>query len=294
MFGFIRPVKSELRVREVERFQSVYCGLCHTIRQRYGQLHTCFLSYDMTFFALVLESLLPEGSTETRRRCIASPIVKRRVLLSDSGLERTADLSVLLTCLKIKDSVLDEHGLKKAGANVLSGVTAAGYQKAQQRLPIESAEMVRCMQQLTQIEQDKIPSIDRAADPFARMMQACIPESPDSTPRILREMLYHLGRWVYLIDACADIEEDWKSGNYNPVILRYALQQPSLQAVEESIELTLSRSLAAVYAAFQLLEVQRDYELIENIICLGLPTVTRQVLNGTYQSNGGRSRHGSL
>jgi len=32
MFGFIRPVKDELRVREVHRFQEVYCGLCPFLR----------------------------------------------------------------------------------------------------------------------------------------------------------------------------------------------------------------------------------------------------------------------
>ena len=63
MFGFIRPVKPELRVREVERFQCVYCGLCHAIRQRYGRLHTVLLSYDMTFLALVLTCLEKDEQT---------------------------------------------------------------------------------------------------------------------------------------------------------------------------------------------------------------------------------------
>ena len=53
MFGFIRPVKAELRVKEADRFQQVYCGLCHAIRAEYGRFYTLFLSYDMTFFALV-------------------------------------------------------------------------------------------------------------------------------------------------------------------------------------------------------------------------------------------------
>ena len=41
-------------------------------------------------------------------------------------------------------------------------------------------------------------------------------------------------------------------------------------------------------------DYDEDDALIENIIWLGLPTVTRQVLDGTYQMNGGRMRHGSL
>ena len=43
MFGFIRPVKSELKVKEADRFQQVYCGLCHAIRARYGRFFTMFL-----------------------------------------------------------------------------------------------------------------------------------------------------------------------------------------------------------------------------------------------------------
>ena len=54
MFGFIRPLKSELKVREWERFQSVYCGLCHSIRSRYGSAQAMLLSYDCTYLALVL------------------------------------------------------------------------------------------------------------------------------------------------------------------------------------------------------------------------------------------------
>lgn len=53
MFGFVRPLRGELKVREWERFQSVYCGLCHTIRRRYGFMQTMMLSYDCTYLALV-------------------------------------------------------------------------------------------------------------------------------------------------------------------------------------------------------------------------------------------------
>ena len=43
--------------------------------------------------------------------------------------------------------------------------------------------------------------------------------------RILEQILYHLGRWVYLIDAADDLKKDAESGNYNPVALRYGLER---------------------------------------------------------------------
>ena len=69
MFGFIRPVKSELKVKEADRFQQVYCGLCHAIRARYGRFYTMFLSYDMTFYALVVGSGEVSVPPAERRRC---------------------------------------------------------------------------------------------------------------------------------------------------------------------------------------------------------------------------------
>ena len=114
MFGFIRPVKPELRVREVERFQCVYCGLCHAIRQEYGRLHTMFLSYDMTFLALVLTSLEEAEPEVVQRRCAASPVRPKAVCIAGAGLARAADLSVLLAYHKICDTLLDERGDRKS------------------------------------------------------------------------------------------------------------------------------------------------------------------------------------
>lgn len=295
MFGFIRPAKSELRVRELERFQSLYCGLCHAIRRQYGRVHTLSLSYDMTFLMLLLEGLLPEGADTHDIRCDASPVRKKCVLCEDAATEFAADVSVLLTYHKLQDSIADDRGIKRLTAIALKKLCHKGYQKAQKRQKSLDDTMRACLQELSTIEHEEAPSIDRAADPFARLLAACLPDWIDeSTARILRELLYHVGRWIYLIDACADLQEDWESGDYNPVALRYALTAPSLEPVKKQLEATLERSIAATHAALMLLDIRRDYEIIENIVCMGIPLTTRQVLDGTYQSNGGRNRHGSL
>ena len=152
MFGFIRPVKPELRVREVERFQCVYCGLCHAIRQEYGRLHTMFLSYDMTFLALVLTSLEETAPEIVRRRCDASPVRPKAVCTAGAGILRAADLSVLLTYHKVCDTLLDERGIKRFGARILRTLLRRGYEKAQRRLPEEDAAMESCLAELHALE----------------------------------------------------------------------------------------------------------------------------------------------
>ena len=49
MYGYVRPDKGELRVREYELFRAVYCGLCQALRERYGFLSRFAVNYDMTF-----------------------------------------------------------------------------------------------------------------------------------------------------------------------------------------------------------------------------------------------------
>lgn len=110
MFGFIRPVKAELRVKEADRFQQVYCGLCHAIRAEYGRFYTLFLSYDMTFFALVAGSEEAETAPPCRKRCDASPFRRKSCAETDDALRLAADASILLTYHKFQDDLADEKG----------------------------------------------------------------------------------------------------------------------------------------------------------------------------------------
>ena len=260
MFGFIRPVKSELKVKEADRFQQVYCGLCHAIRARYGRFYTMFLSYDMTFYALVVGSgETPKAQTE-RRRCDAHPVTKRVCAAPDDALALAADASVLLSYHKFRDNLADEKGAKRLLAAVLCRLGRRGYEKARARLPEADRDIRAALDELHVLETENCASMDRAADASARMTAAVVPHT----------------------------------GAYNPLVQRYALKTPDITDIKQPLERTLERSLADVCTAFDLLDAQRDAEIIRNIIFLGMPTVTRQVLDGTYQPNGGRGKHGSL
>lgn len=295
MFGYVLPVKSELKVRELERFRAVYCGLCQEIRRQYGIYHTLFLSYDMTFLALVLGACAPEDPGEEAMRCAVRGFRSQNIVCASDPLRLAAQESVLLVKHKLLDNVQDEEGLKKAGALMLTRLGAGAFRAAAESLPEFDRTAGLCMNDLAALESERAPSLDRPADAFARLTQAAIPEmdGSDST-RILRHMFYHLGRWIYLIDAVHDLKEDMDKGSYNPIAARFGLEEPDISPVRQEIQLTLERSLIDIHGAYQLLKIYRDGGLIENIIDLGLPLVTKQVLDGTFDRNGGHNKHGSL
>ena len=63
MFGYINVNKPEMKLKELDLYQSYYCGLCKTLKSQFGRKGQLTLSYDMTFVILLLTSLY-EPETE--------------------------------------------------------------------------------------------------------------------------------------------------------------------------------------------------------------------------------------
>ena len=66
MFGYVRPHRGELLVREYQQYKAVYCQLCRQLGKDYGVLARLTLSYDCTFYAML--ALGTQGDRVSRRR----------------------------------------------------------------------------------------------------------------------------------------------------------------------------------------------------------------------------------
>ena len=97
-------------------------------------------------------------------------------------------------------------------------------------------------------------------------------------------MLYHLGRWVYLMDAADDLKEDAQSGNYNPVALRFGLKDGEwTPEARREFAATLDHSIHMMTTAFELWDFGVWTEILEKTLYNGLFRVGKAVLDGTYR-----------
>ena len=76
MFGYVMPCKNGTKVRDYEKFKAYYCGLCHTIKEQYGNLPRATLNYDMTFLAILLDSLNDKPLASKKITCSLHPFQK--------------------------------------------------------------------------------------------------------------------------------------------------------------------------------------------------------------------------
>ena len=116
LYGYVTINRAALTDGQLSRFQACYCGLCHTLRETYGQLSRLTLSYDMTVMALVHSALYePLDEKSARLRCPTHPI-RPRPVWRDGVYGYAAAMSVALAYHKCLDDWHDEHSYKKYAA----------------------------------------------------------------------------------------------------------------------------------------------------------------------------------
>ena len=280
MFGYVRPVLNELTQEQKDAYQSAYCGLCHTMGRRHGWLTRFTLNYDFTLLAL-LHYGCTASSTTVCLRCPVHPFRKGKVCLCGDALEAAADESIILTWYKLSDDVADRNWVAGLPARVLRFLFRKAYFRAAQARPEFDAGVRREMERLSQLERVRSPQLDRIADTFAKILAAASADYPDPAQRrAMEQLLYHLGRWVYLVDAWDDLEEDRKAGRYNPLDARF---DGKAKEERDYVETTMTHSVRLIYSAFNLLDLGSWKPVIENILYRGLPGVQTAVLDGRWK-----------
>ena len=103
--------------------------------------------------------------------------------------------------------------------------------------------------------------------------------------RVLEQILYHLGRWVYLVDAADDLKKDAASGNYNPVALRFGLTDGIWTAeARREFAATLDHYIHMMATAFELWDFGVWTPILETTFYTGLFHVGKAVLDGTFRT----------
>lgn len=284
MFGYVRPLKAHLLMKEFTRYRAVYCGVCKALSDRYGQVPRLSLTYDFTFFALLFLSLSDQEVRLSKEGCVLNPIQKKPVARDHGILDLTADCTVLLAGFQLQDDVQDEGGVK---ASLRSFLFSGAFKKAKARLPELSSEIESLLSTLQKDEADKRGSATKEdlspeslASHFAAVLAAmfryaALAEnvSPDLVAA-LQLVGADLGAWIYLIDAIDDFNEDKEKRRFNALAgdnrdQAIASVLPHLLSLEAPLDRTLA-----------LLPYRRDGGIMRNIALEGLADVRQKVISG--------------
>lgn len=265
MFGYVTIDKPELKVKEFYRYKSYYCGLCRTLKEEYGFRGRMTLSYDMAFLVLFLTSLYETPTKELQSHCPLHP-VKKIPMLQNEISEYGAKMNILLVYFKCEDDWKDDKSLKGIAGMHLFRKKAKELCKEYKR---QAQVIQKQLKVLAVYEEKQEETLDLAAGAFGKLMAEFFVYKEDMWEQELRNFGFYLGKFIYIMDAYDDLEEDLKTGSYNPL---KAVKKNSKDDndYENTVQQILVMMMAEATAAFEKLPLLWDSEILRNILYSGV------------------------
>ena len=272
MFGYVKPVHSELLVKEHEFYKATYCGICRAMKKHTGFFSNVALTYDSVFLALVRMLFVPDSDIGAeRRRCVAHPLKKKGMLRENEALVYTAKAFAILTYHKTLDDIRDEKLIKKTLVRTARPIFKRGKKKA--RLDVLSKLCKEKLDAINELEDKGEESVDNPASLFGELLGEIFAYGFSGSDRlVLYTAGYHLGRFIYAADAAEDYEDDRVSGKYNPYVKAYG-GEPLTAENKQTIKCALVLECKKIEGAVNLFpfgERRVIENIIKNIIYIGL------------------------
>lgn len=305
MFGYVVVNKPELKFREFDVYRAYYCGLCHSLSKRHGLSGQLTLSYDMTFLVILLSSLYEPEHSVTSKRCIVHPIKRQNIISSeftDYVADMNVILSYFKclddwhddrSVLKLAYSKLLKKGSIGKNLNnvhATSDSTDDGSVAATQpnsdsnnqnsyftddsghlhispdysyKNKIEAISSL--LDELGTREKMNETNVDVVAGLFGRIMQILFVPFDDIYAKGLGRMGFYLGKFIYIMDAFDDVEDDVKKGHYN--VFSNCYTDPDF---ETHVKDMLTMMIAECSDAFEMLPAVDNADILRNILYSGV------------------------
>ncbi|MFA9397506.1 MAG: DUF5685 family protein [Clostridiaceae bacterium] len=271
MFGYVVPCKMELKIKDYEIFKAYYCGLCFSIKNKFGNMPRLSLNYDMTFLAILLDSLDEVPNKYSKSSCIKHPFNKR--LITECGaLNYAAYMNVNLAYFKLLDDVYDDKSFSK---KIISKILNL-YIKDNNDFNYPKQNIENSISKLSYNEKNEISSLDKIAHPFADLTGDILSFYKKDQPysEILYYLGYNLGKWIYYIDALDDLKKDRQDNKYNPLDKIFNSSNLSYEQlillIKERIDFVLINCANSCADLLDQLPIKKNKDILHNILNLGM------------------------
>jgi hypothetical protein len=283
MFGYVICNKNNLKVDEYERYRRSYCGLCISLKKKYGNISRLALNYDMTFLAILLNSLYKDfevvgnkekDNSEESIRCVLHPTKKRNILIN-RYIDYAADMTVLLMYYKCVDDIEDDG---KVSARLYKRLLKKAYKKIAYKYPRQTDCVKKSLQKLSELDKLGELTPDIATNLSGVMLSEIFVYKEDFFAENLRQFGYELGRFIYLIDATVDYEKDIKKKSYNPLI--------DMKKTPEDMHDTLEQAIGNATYYFEKMPIITDENILKNVLYSGVWQKYNMKMNRKVEDNG--------
>ena len=101
----------------------------------------------------------------------------------------------------------------------------------------------------------------------------------DNCDSLLRELLFYVGKWIYIIDAVDDMKKDFEKQNFNPFLRNVkTLDDKFYDENENIVRPLLYQCIDKIIEVYNKMEITISEGALSNIIYLGLKQRTERII----------------
>lgn len=220
MFGLVRPYYRKMIKQEKCEYKCYYCGLCMGMGRNTGILSRFLINYDVCLAYLVADSISLDVDTKTAI-CPFSPLRKVEYRDNPDLLDKMANINYILTYHKVMDDIDDDNSVI---AKVIEHLMRKKYNGIKENNAQTIIAVTNGMQRIKKSESsNSVISVYDSAIPFGELLEGvmtgCIDDPADD--KVFSALCKYLGMWIYVVDACVDLNGDIKHNKYNPLKAGY-------------------------------------------------------------------------
>lgn len=295
MLGYVKPLPQEMLVKHHSLYRAAYCGLCRSVKKNSTRFMLPFFSDDWVFLSVLRMAVSGEEVKTEKDFCFLHPFRRDHRRLADCpSLKFSALSSLVFTYEKMKDELQDRDS--SFGRRILIKLLSPRLKKSMEKHCKKdpdflnfSQEISRLLEQGKELEKQK-SDLDTMCSNFAACLSYAFSYGFDGeNKRLLSGIGDCIGRFLYTLDAMDDLENNEKSGSFNPILNRYTSVTEAKEHFPE-LDLVLSFYIQEAKLDLDLLSGEKNMlSVCENIICHGLPGAVRRILKPKMGESNERS-----
>lgn len=280
MLGYVRAYKPDMKMKDYELYRGVYCSLCRALGRNYSPLAQLFLSYDFTLACILRLAAAETGCSFSQKRCPYNPAKKCMICSARDVFDLCAHAVIITVYYKIADNLHDKGFFSRLAAALVFPAVALMHKKAKKCAPEIEAAVAEAMKIQAESEAKADLSLDEAAHPSANALAKIFSLGFSGQKKdALFSIGYMTGRFVYILDAADDLEDDVEKGNFNPFKNENISDETAKKSFADKVRGMLNLTQAQSLEAFDALELSRFYDMTENILLEGLSNCAEKVLS---------------
>ena len=279
MFGYVLPDKPNMFMKDYAQYRAFYCGLCKSIGKSCNQVMRFTTNYDITFLNVLYHAIFDVDVEIKEETCILGPFKKKPIVKDDEYTQVIVDVNNILGHYKCVDDIKDNKSASKWMFDKL--ILKKHYKRAKVNLEKIDKIVSKGYDKLRDLEKEGCKSVDKVSDPFANIMKGIAKELfKEKYDDSIGDMMYALGKWVYIVDAIDDIDEDYKDKKFNLFLVDYDYidKKTFLLKKHDDLEFILMNCYKTIVDNFNKLSVKKYEGVLTNILWYGIKAKTEEML----------------